>query len=86
MMMAMMVPEDDGDGEYNTEAVAVAGCRGSPSRQPLVPHLVPFSGQQGHGNSEHEFKKVKMITHMLTGCYFGEREYLGIFCGHIATN
>ena len=66
--------------------MAVAGCRGSPSRQPLVPHLVPFSGQQGHGNGEHEFKKVKMITHMLTGCYFGQREYLGIFCGHIATN
>ena len=66
--------------------MAVAGCRGSPSRQPLVPHLVPFSGQQGHGKGEHEFRKVIMITNMLTGCYFGQREYLGIFCGHIATH
>ena len=66
--------------------MAVASCRGSPSRQPLVPHLVPFSGQQGHGNGEHEFVKIMMITNMLTGCYFGQREYLGIFCGHIATH
>ena len=50
------------DDDFFREVVVVADCRGSSSRQALVPHLVLFSSCQGHDG--HDDDNVNLMVVM----------------------